>query len=407
MDYSLRLKRELGPTTWVAAYANNVMEYIPSRRVLKEGGYEAEIFSADLAGATWAPSVEDLIVSNVHQLVTTVRGASAGRDSGMGLGSPTQNSALGVPFQPMNHRQDADATKARDTGTPPAGYPLAWSDEFDGTALDLSKWSHRGPGRRRDALNVADAVSVSDGQLTITTYTSGGKHSTGMIGTEGKFERRFGYWEARVRFEGSPGMWSAFWIQTPTFGRPPNDPAAAGTEIDVIEHRVRDQSGQDISGPAHHALHIGGAKSQSHVTEDLKLGTGFHTFGVQWTETEYHFFVDGKMTWTMSVSTSLNSARIVAPPTVAHHDLESVMNTIACGPRVQFTSSPVVVHRKIGHRLLLPFQQRFPVQFVAADHDSPGFGGAKVPQLDPARHGPRPGAVGHHQIDLVLHPRSR
>ena len=29
----------------------------------------------------------------------------------MGLGSPTQNSALGVPFQPMNHRQDADATK--------------------------------------------------------------------------------------------------------------------------------------------------------------------------------------------------------------------------------------------------------------------------------------------------------
>jgi hypothetical protein len=30
---------------------------------------------------------------------------------GMGLGSATQNSALGVPFQPMNHRQDADATE--------------------------------------------------------------------------------------------------------------------------------------------------------------------------------------------------------------------------------------------------------------------------------------------------------
>ncbi len=29
---------------------------------------------------------------------------------GMGLGSPTQNSALGVPFRPMDHRQDADAT---------------------------------------------------------------------------------------------------------------------------------------------------------------------------------------------------------------------------------------------------------------------------------------------------------
>ncbi len=257
VDYSLRLKREFGPMTWVAAYANDVMEYIPSRRVLKEGGYEAEIFSADLAGATWAPSVEEMIVSNVHRLVTTVRSQA-----------------------------------------PPAGYQLVWSDEFDGTTLDLSKWSHRGLGRRRDALNVADAVSVGGGQLTIATYTSGGKHCTGMIGTEGKFERRFGYWEARVRFEGAPGMWSAFWIQTPTFGRPPNDPATAGTEIDVIEHRVSDQSGKDISGPAHHAVHIGGAKSQSHVTEDLKLGSGFHTFGVQWTETEYHFFVDGKRTWT-------------------------------------------------------------------------------------------------------------
>ena len=181
---------------------------------------------------------------------------------------------------------------------PPVGYQLVWSDEFDGTALDMSKWSHRGLGRRRDALNVADAVSVGGGQLTITTYTSGGKHCTGMIGTEGKFERRFGYWEARIRFDGAPGMWSAFWIQTPTFGRPPNDPATAGTEIDVIEHRVSDQSGKDISGLAHHAVHIGGAKSQSHVTEDLKLGAGFHTFGVQWTETQYRFFVDGKMTWT-------------------------------------------------------------------------------------------------------------
>src|SRR5205085_6533432 len=41
VDYSLRLKRELGrDETWVAAYANDVMAYIPSLRVLKEGGYE-------------------------------------------------------------------------------------------------------------------------------------------------------------------------------------------------------------------------------------------------------------------------------------------------------------------------------------------------------------------------------
>jgi neutral ceramidase len=257
VDYALRLRRELGPTTWVGAYANDVMEYIPSLRVLKEGGYEAEIFEAHVAGAAWAPSVEEVIASNVHKLVAAVR-----------------------------------------SQTPPPGYRLVWSDEFDGTTLDTSKWNHRGLGQRREAVNATDAVSVGGGYLTITTYTAGGKHYTGMIGTEGKFERRFGYWEARIGFEDAPGMWSAFWIQTPTFGRPPNDPANAGMEIDVLEHRVSDKSGKDIAGEAHHALHIGGGKSQTHVTENLKLGSGFHTFGVQWTETEYRFFVDGTLTWT-------------------------------------------------------------------------------------------------------------
>ena len=42
MDYALRLKKELGADrTWVVAYANEVPCYIPSERILKEGGYEA------------------------------------------------------------------------------------------------------------------------------------------------------------------------------------------------------------------------------------------------------------------------------------------------------------------------------------------------------------------------------
>ncbi|MBI4581306.1 MAG: neutral/alkaline non-lysosomal ceramidase N-terminal domain-containing protein [Planctomycetes bacterium] len=42
VDYSLRLKKQFDPDRlWVTAYANDVPCYIPSRRVLKEGGYEA------------------------------------------------------------------------------------------------------------------------------------------------------------------------------------------------------------------------------------------------------------------------------------------------------------------------------------------------------------------------------
>jgi uncharacterized protein YjeT (DUF2065 family) len=70
VDYSLRLKRELaGPAVWVAGYSNDVPGYIPSLRVLTEGGYEAGrgIAYGTLLGG-FAPSIEQRIVGKVMQL---------------------------------------------------------------------------------------------------------------------------------------------------------------------------------------------------------------------------------------------------------------------------------------------------------------------------------------------------
>lgn len=77
VDYSHRLKRELGASTWVASYANDVMAYIPSRRVLNEGGYEATITSGELAGSAWGPQAEEQIIRKVHELAAEVRSAEA------------------------------------------------------------------------------------------------------------------------------------------------------------------------------------------------------------------------------------------------------------------------------------------------------------------------------------------
>lgn len=69
VDYSLRLKRELGADLWVAAYTNDVMAYVGSRRILKEGGYEADS-SVVYYGlpARWSPQIEDHIVDTVKAL---------------------------------------------------------------------------------------------------------------------------------------------------------------------------------------------------------------------------------------------------------------------------------------------------------------------------------------------------
>jgi len=70
VDYSLRLKKEFDATRfWINAYANDVPCYIPSERILKEGGYEgggAMIYYDK--PARLAPGVEDLIVNTVREL---------------------------------------------------------------------------------------------------------------------------------------------------------------------------------------------------------------------------------------------------------------------------------------------------------------------------------------------------
>lgn len=70
VDYSLRLKKELGTAAapvWVAGYSNDYTGYVPSLRVLKEGGYEAQ--------AGWAEDVEERIVGKVRELFETVKTA--------------------------------------------------------------------------------------------------------------------------------------------------------------------------------------------------------------------------------------------------------------------------------------------------------------------------------------------
>ncbi len=75
VDYSLRLKRELaGPASvWIAGYCNDVLAYIPSKRVLNEGGYEAKtsiIYWSNPLHPSWlAESLEERIIGKTHELL--------------------------------------------------------------------------------------------------------------------------------------------------------------------------------------------------------------------------------------------------------------------------------------------------------------------------------------------------
>jgi autotransporter-associated beta strand protein len=187
-------------------------------------------------------------------------------------------------------------------GAPPAGYYLVWADEFTGSSLDTSKWNYWLAGPRRDAINTSSAVSVSGGNLTITTYTTNGTHYTGIIATDNKFRTKFGYWEASIDWNDAPGMWSAYWMQSPTMGANVSDPVTSGCEIDIAEHRSIDSGGTDISGKVQANIHWNGY-SASHVSQGSGnvgsgLNAGFHTYGCKWTSGAYDFTIDGATKWT-------------------------------------------------------------------------------------------------------------
>ena len=80
VDYALRLAREFpGRRLWVAGYSNDVFGYVPSRRVLREGGYEggdAMIYYG--RPAPFAENVEEIIVGECRKLMS--RSTNGGRE---------------------------------------------------------------------------------------------------------------------------------------------------------------------------------------------------------------------------------------------------------------------------------------------------------------------------------------
>jgi beta-glucanase (GH16 family) len=220
-----------------------------------------------------------------------------------------------------------------DAQPPPGLGPPTWSDEFTGTTLDLTRWSHRATGERNDGILAPNAVSVGDGLLTIKTYTdSEDKHYSGMISTERDgsttgFEQKYGYFEARVKFNNAPGQWSAFWLQTPKNGDPLGDSEKAGVEMDIAEHRTRCGTAarsmracgpsDDVENAIQEGVIWDGydehSKSKVQLSDPLPgLDNGsWHTWGLRWTPTGLTFYYDDSAIWSRSAPISRRSQFIV------------------------------------------------------------------------------------------------
>ncbi|HUU18294.1 MAG TPA: alpha-L-fucosidase [Sedimentisphaerales bacterium] len=193
----------------------------------------------------------------------------------------------------------AEVVKIREEFMPPAdegkNWKLAWSDEFNDTKIDRSKWEILGDWKRRDDYWVKeDSYLDGKGNLIIRTKKDGDRYTSGAMRTRNRFEHKFGYWVCRCKFPEQVGHWPAFWLHTGSVTKVGNE-GRDGTEIDIMEKPwLEDKITQNLHWDGYGAAHKNAGGKISTIPG---ISEGFHTFGLHWKPDEYVFYVDGKETW--------------------------------------------------------------------------------------------------------------
>ena len=201
---------------------------------------------------------------------------------------------------------------------------LVWSDEFDAARLDPEVWffetgdgSQYGiPGWGNNELEwyLPDSAQLENGLLRITARQesrSGKNYTSARINTRDRFAFRYGRIEASIRLPGGQGVWPAFWLmpQDDVYGT-----WAASGELDIMEAINLGGTGGNT---VHGTIHYGGewpnnVFSGNSYDVPTSMTDEFHTYAVEWDETEIRWYADDVL-YSMKNSWSTTNAAFPAP----------------------------------------------------------------------------------------------
>lgn len=200
-------------------------------------------------------------------------------------------------------------------------WKLVWRDEFDGIALDESKWSYRYLGPREGSIISKDCITVENGVLRVWVREKDGMLHNGMIGTQKKFEPRYGIIAGRIRFPRMQGQHGSIWMQPANGEKIPDNPARSGVEIDIIEwfgERWDASTASNLYWPGMKdgkldmkANHAGGTKDFKILPKGELPSDDFHVYSVEWSPKGYIFRMDGHETYRISEGVSQISQYLI------------------------------------------------------------------------------------------------
>ncbi len=198
---------------------------------------------------------------------------------------------------------------------PERTYELVWSDEFDGTELNLDNWTYEvngnggGNGELQYYTDRSENLRIEDGMLVIEARKEeyeNKSYTSARIVSSGKQDFKYGKVEARLQVPSGTGTWPALWMLG--YGSWPR----AG-EIDIMEHVGYDPYTFHC---ALHTLNYNGMSStaaNAHGEQilDEPCADDFHIITMEWVENEFmgydriHIYVDGVKTKTFSETAQL------------------------------------------------------------------------------------------------------
>ena len=171
---------------------------------------------------------------------------------------------------------------------------LVWSDEFDGTTLNLNNWSFElgdgcpnlcGWGNNELQSYTDSNHRLEDGMLIISAKNENEYTSTRIL-TKGKQEFTYGKIETRVKVPSGAGLWPAFWALGGDIDT--NSWPDCG-EIDIMEY-VGKNPGQIFTSV--HTRSSYGNTVNTQITPVPNIEDDFHVFAIDWTENYIDFYLD-------------------------------------------------------------------------------------------------------------------
>jgi beta-glucanase (GH16 family) len=185
---------------------------------------------------------------------------------------------------------------------------LIWSDEFNSSTLDTSKWIHDiGTGSQYGLYGWGNSelqyyqpqnTILNNGSVKIIanlepngivdSWNNTMYYSSSKITTKGTFDFRYGKVEASIKTVDGQGFWPAFWM-LPTGGGWPCD-----GEIDIMEQWGSDGPSNTTTGAAHAGTCPGGStyQSSSHVISNGSYADNFHVYSIEWQPGLITWYVD-------------------------------------------------------------------------------------------------------------------